>query len=165
MPNTVAAAQDADAVFAAGLATLGSDFSQLFLIDQGEIRDWVAAAMASGFAQAVVRAINRYLLDVIAKPADQAVLCFCCDARFGRSVLPVVVGLLVPSSAETTEAAGFGFCRACASRARWRSPGWQQHLAELALPRFREMWPDFRVGDALFDVDLATGTPVSAGSA
>ncbi|MGA8758891.1 MAG: hypothetical protein WB611_21790, partial [Stellaceae bacterium] len=81
MPNTVAAAQDADAVFAAGLATLGSDFSQLFLIDQGEIRDWVAAAMASGFAQAVVRAINRYLLDVIAKPADQAVLCFCCDAR------------------------------------------------------------------------------------
>ena len=164
MPNT-AVAQDADAVFAAGLATLGSGFSQLFLIDRNEIGDWVRTAVTGGFAHAVVGAIDHFLRDVIAMPPDQASLCFVCDTQFGRGALPVVVGLLVPTSAEATGAGGFGFCRGCARRARWRSPGWQQHLAELAVPRFREIWPDFRVGDALFDVDLASGTPVSAGRA
>ena len=130
MPNT-AVAQDADAVFAAGLATLGSGFSQLFLIDCNEIGDWVRTAVTGGFAHAVVGAIDHFLRDVIAMPPDQASLCFVCDTQFGRGALPVVVGLLVPTSAETTGAGGFGFCRGCARRARWRSPGWQQHLASL----------------------------------
>jgi hypothetical protein len=43
--------------------------------------------------------------------------------------------------------------------------GWQQRLAELALPRFREVWPDFCVGDVPLDVDPATGFPLPAGIA
>lgn len=80
MPNT-AVARDADAVFAAGLATLGSGFSQLFLIDCNEIGDWVRTTVTGGFAHAVVGAIDHFLRDVIAMPPDQASLCFVCDTQ------------------------------------------------------------------------------------
>jgi hypothetical protein len=42
--------------------------------------------------------------------------------------------------------------------------GWQRRLAELGLPQFRKMWADFRIGDALFDIDVETGFPLPAGS-
>jgi hypothetical protein len=98
------------------------------------------------------------------RPTGKAPLCFTCDAGFGRGALPPIVGLIV-SAAEPSNAAGLGFCRACADRAGWHSSGWQRRLVELGLPQFRKMWADFRIGDALFDIDVETDFPLPAGSA
>jgi hypothetical protein len=163
---TTAEARGADAVFAAGLTALGSGSFRLFFIDQQEVGGWVRAAAAHGFAAAVVGAVDQFLRGLQrARPASQTPLCFTCDEAFGRGALPPVVGLVIPGAAEAVDAAGFGFCRSCAERAGWHSPGWRQRLAELAAPQFRKIWADFRLGDGLFEIDLENGFPVPAGSA
>jgi hypothetical protein len=161
MPNT-AEVPRGDALFDA----LGSGSFQLFFIDREEVGEWIRAATAHGFAAAVVSAVDQFLRGLQRpRPASKAPLCFTCDAGFGRGALPPIVGLIVPAAAEASNAAGIGFCRACADRAGWHSPGWQRRLAELGLPQFRKMWADFRIGDALFDIDVETGFPLPAGSA
>jgi hypothetical protein len=119
-----------------------------------------------GFAAAVVGTVDQFLRGLQRpRPTGKAPLCFTCDAGFGRGALPPIVGLIVPAAGEASNAAGIGFCRACADRAGCHSPGWRRRLAELGLPQFREMWGDFRIGDALFDIDVETGFPLPAGSA
>jgi hypothetical protein len=140
MPNTTEVPRG-DAVFDA----LGSGSFQLFFIDREEVGEWIRAATAHGFAAAVVGAVDQFLRGLQRpRPASKAPLCFTCDAGFGRGALPPIVGLIV-SAAEPSNAAGLGFCRACADRAGWHSSGWQRRLVELGLPQFRKMWADFRI--------------------
>ena len=91
IPNTAVAAQNADAAFAAGLATLGSVPSQLFFIDPENVADWIRSANAHGFAAAVVRAVDQFLRGLLLPtPAHAAPLCFTCNRADAGGLLSIL---------------------------------------------------------------------------
>ena len=91
--------------------------------------------------------LQKFLRGIEHASRKTAPLCMTCERVLVRRARPPVLGILLPLCDVPENAIAMGFCRHCTRHAKWPLAGWQKRLAELAAPRFGEIWDNWRLLD------------------